>query len=104
MNTTVRIITDLDRTYVIKYCSEVDRLLSCIGKSLEDQQCGPEAITLKDKLARTLIRGSQGCDKVSSQKTTPSPSKKADSASNSQPKRTVISTLVVIFSLVLSFS
>lgn len=65
MNTTVRIITDLDRTYVIKYCSEVDRLLSCIGKSLEDQQCGPEAITLKDKLARTLIRGSQGCDKVS---------------------------------------
>lgn len=45
--------------------SEVDRLLSCIGKSLEDQQCGPEAITLKDKLARTLIRGSQGCDKVS---------------------------------------
>lgn len=104
MNTTVRIITDLDRTYVIKYCSEVDRLLSCIGKSLQDQQCGPEAITLKDKLARTLIRGSQGCDKVSSQKTTPSPSKKADSASNSQPKRTVISTLVVIFSLVLSFS
>lgn len=104
MNTTVRIITDLDRTYIIKYCSEVDRLLSCIGKSLEDQQCGPEAITLKDKLARTLIRGSQGCDKVSSQKTTPSPSKKADSASNSQPKRTVISTLVVIFSLVLSFS
>lgn len=104
MNTTVRIITDLDRTYIIKYCSEVDRLLSCIGKSLEDQHCGPEAITLKDKLARTLIRGSQGCDKVSSQKTTPSPSKKADSASNSQPKRTVISTLVVIFSLVLSFS
>lgn len=45
--------------------SEVDRLLSCIGKSLEDQQCGSEAITLKDKLARTLIRGSQGCDKVS---------------------------------------
>lgn len=51
--------------YFLVFFSEVDRLLSCIGKSLEDQQCGPEAITLKDKLARTLIRGSQGCDKVS---------------------------------------
>lgn len=51
--------------YFLVCFSEVDRLLSCIGKSLQDQQCGPEAITLKDKLARTLIRGSQGCDKVS---------------------------------------
>lgn len=51
--------------YFLVCFSEVDRLLSCIGKSLEDQHCGPEAITLKDKLARTLIRGSQGCDKVS---------------------------------------
>lgn len=104
LNSTVRIITDLDRTFILKYCSEVDKLLSCIGKSLTDQKCGSEAITLKDKLTRTLIRGSLDCGKVSSQKTTPSPSGKTNSASNNLPNRTVISTLVVIFSLVLSFS
>lgn len=119
MNSTVRIITDLDRSSFIKYCSEVDNLLSCIGKSLKDQQCNSEAITLKDKLTRTLIRGSLECDKsaytVSSQRTTPSPSgngrqssgqgsRNRNSASNSLPNRTAISTLVLIFLLVLSFS
>lgn len=51
---------------IILLCfSEVDKLLSCIGKSLTDQKCGSEAITLKDKLTRTLIRGSLDCGKVS---------------------------------------
>lgn len=109
MNYTVRIITDLNstvRTFILKYCSKVDTLLSCIGKSLRDQQCSSEAITLKDKLTRTLIRGSLDCDNVSSQQTTASssPSGKTNSAINNLPNRTIISTLVVIFSLVFSFS
>ncbi|XP_061195200.1 uncharacterized protein LOC133203437 [Saccostrea echinata] len=119
MNSSVRIITDLDQRSVTGFCGDVDSLLNCIGGALHAEQCSKESITQKDKLVRPLIRGSQECDKsaytVSSQKTTPSQlqngrqsgTKGSDGTNTADyclANRTLILSLLVVFSLVLGFS
>ncbi|XP_062604809.1 uncharacterized protein LOC134266606 [Saccostrea cucullata] len=119
MNSSVRIITDLDQRSVTGFCGNVDTLLSCIGDALHAQKCSEESITQKDKLVRPLIRGSQECDKsaytVSSQKTTPSQLQNGrqsgtkgrdgtNTASYCLPNLTLILSLLSVFSLVLGFS
>ncbi|XP_048743588.1 uncharacterized protein LOC125656998 isoform X1 [Ostrea edulis] len=119
MNSSVRIITELDPSSVTEFCGDIDRLSDCMGAALIAEQCSKEAISLKDKLVRLLIRGSLRCDKsaytVSSQNTTSSQFQNGRRSgnqgrdgtntvnSNYLPNRTLIS-LLVVFIILLGFS